>query len=239
MFCAIPLPFHVWDDDSMDLVQPCFPLVGALIGLIWLGITGLLSARGAHPVLSAAIVAATPFLLSGFLHLDGFADTCDAILSRRPMEEKLRILKDPHTGVFAVAALCLAFMLQFAAVYAVISAGCPLTLLLVIPVLSRGCASLAILCLKTMPTSGYGAMFKANTRLPHKAFAAAAALGAVCLSAGLAGRCGLAVSAGVVLGYALAIGVAYREFDGVSGDLAGFALVISELCGLIVMGVTL
>lgn len=52
-------------------------------------------------------------IITGMLHLDGFMDVCDAILSRRSKEEKLRILKDSATGAFAVIPLVILFFLQF------------------------------------------------------------------------------------------------------------------------------
>ena len=43
------------------------------------------------------------------IHLDGYADTIDAISSYGDREKKLQILKDPHTGAFAVIGLCVYF----------------------------------------------------------------------------------------------------------------------------------
>jgi len=237
MFCFIPVPYHLWDEQCVNLVLPCFPLVGALIGVLWLGIAKLLNVSGVHPVLAAAVTAVAPFVLSGLLHLDGFADTCDAIMSRRPAEEKLRILKDPHMGVFSTAALCMIVILQFASVYATLDMDKNITPLALIPVISRGCASAAILFLDALPESGYGKLFKENTGLSHKLFVIAVIIAAVCLSAVYAGLYGLIASAAVILGYAGSMGIAYREFHGVSGDLAGYAIVIGELCGLLLMGV--
>ena len=39
--------------------------------------------------------------------MDGFADTVDALSSCQTRERKLEILKDPHTGAFAVIGCCL------------------------------------------------------------------------------------------------------------------------------------
>ena len=40
-------------------------------------------------------------------------DVCDALLSRRDKQEKLRILKDPHTGAFAVISVVMLFIVNF------------------------------------------------------------------------------------------------------------------------------
>jgi adenosylcobinamide-GDP ribazoletransferase len=117
---------------------------------------------------ASAITAIVPFLATGFLHLDGYMDTSDAVLSRRPPEEKQRILKDPHTGAFAVIMLAVLFIMQFAAVFAIVERGQYLVLLITIPVISRCCAALSILCLKIMPQSSYANMLRQNTGTRHK-----------------------------------------------------------------------
>ena len=237
MFCAIPLPSHLLDDDCMDLMLPCLPLVGAVIGAIWYWAVRLLVFTGIHSVLTAALAAVLPFVLSGFLHLDGYMDTSDALLSRRPLEEKIRILKDPHMGVFSGVMLAVLFLLQFAATYAIVDRGAPLAALMAIPVMSRCGASLALLCLKTMPQSGYGAMFRQNTRTAHKVWIAAVALVALSLSWLCMGAYGLIAAIAVAAGFGLAMLCAYMACEGVSGDLAGFSIVLGEVCGLIAMGV--
>ena len=54
-------------------------------------------------------------LITGGIHLDGFCDTADALYSRRPQEEKLRILKDPNCGPFAVFSVVLALLVSLGA----------------------------------------------------------------------------------------------------------------------------
>jgi adenosylcobinamide-GDP ribazoletransferase len=69
------------------------------------------------------------------------------------------------------------------------------------------------------------------------------AVGAVGFSFFVAGLYGVIVCAAVIAGYMWAMRGVYRDFEGISGDLLGYALVISELFGLIALallqGVTL
>lgn len=51
-----------------------------------------------------------PVLITGGIHLDGFADTVDAMSSYAERERRLEILKDPHTGAFAIIGLCCYFL---------------------------------------------------------------------------------------------------------------------------------
>jgi adenosylcobinamide-GDP ribazoletransferase len=237
MFCAVPLPFHVWDDRCANLVLPCFPLTGAVIGALWWGICELLILSGIHIVFASAVLALLPFLVTGFLHLDGYVDTNDAVLSRKPLEDKLRILKDPHAGAFGVITTAVLFVLQFAALYVVVESGKRFTLLIVITVISRCCSSMSIMCLKPMPQSGYANMFRQNTGITHKAFVVFTAACSIALSFLLAGAYGVGTVLSVVLGYTAAMAYAYVNLKGVSGELAGYSLGIGELCGLFALAV--
>ena len=237
MFCSIPQPFKLWDDKAVNLVLPCFPLVGCLIGVLWWGIATMLLSSGIHIILVSAVVTLIPFLASGFLHLDGYMDTSDAVLSRRPLEDKLRILKDPHTGAFAVIMLAVLFVVQFSVVFAVIEQEKNLILLIVIPVISRCCSALSVLCLKPLSQSNYANMFRQDSKTVHKVFIVFIAIFGIVLSFFFAQVHGMIIAISAIAGFTAAIIWAYRDLKGVSGDLAGFALVISELCGLAAMAV--
>ena len=235
MFCAIPQPFHLWDEKAANLVLPCFPLVGVLMGALWWCAAKLVLLSGIHIMLLSAVVMLFPFMASGFLHLDGYMDTSDAILSRRPLEDKLRILKDPRAGAFSVIMLAVLFVLEFAIVFAIIENEKKLLLLIVIPVMSRSCSALSILCLKPMTQSGYANTFRQGAKISHRIFLILAATSSIALSFFLDGMPGLIVIISVIAGFMAAIVWAYKDLKGVSGDLAGFALVISELCALVAM----
>ncbi len=61
--------------------------------------------------------ALIPVWITGGIHLDGYADTCDALSSYGDREKKLEILKDPHCGAFAVIRLCSYFLAYFCPVH--------------------------------------------------------------------------------------------------------------------------
>ena len=235
MFCAIPQPFHLWDDKAMNLVLPCFPFIGGLIGILWWGIAKILASSGIHIMLVSTVVMLIPFFATGFLHLDAYMDTSDAVLSRRPIEDKLRILKDPHTGAFAVIMLAVLFVMQFASMFVIIEKGANFALLIIIPLVSRCCSALSVLCLKTMAQSGYANMFRQNTGMAHKIFIVLIAILGIVLSCFFGRIDGLIVAVSAIAGFTGALVFAYKDLKGISGDVAGFALVISELCALVAM----
>src|SRR5437016_12666086 len=75
---------------------PLFPLVGAAIGAAVGGAAyGL--ARIAPPLVAAGVALGFGALLTGALHLDGLADTADALGGRTP-EAPLAIMRDHPIG---------------------------------------------------------------------------------------------------------------------------------------------
>lgn len=114
MFLALPCPFPKWDEDSRGRMLVCLPLVGVIVGGLWALIAWLVNLIRLPAPLTALLLAALPWAVTGFIHLDGFTDVCDAMLSRRPLEERRRILKDPHAGAFGVICLVLLMLAQFA-----------------------------------------------------------------------------------------------------------------------------
>lgn len=221
MFLAIPCPKKIWRESARRKMVACLPLVGLIAGLVWAGCVWL-SAFLPLP-LGALLCAAAPWLVTGFLHLDGFMDVCDAVLSRRDLETRQRILKDSHCGAFAVICLALLFLCQWAVF---LSAGViPLLPLVLVPVSCRACAALAVLTLRPIAVSQYSAMERGGAPV---VFVALVLTGVCALSAILWGSFApLAAAAG----YALAVWYADRQLGGMSGDVSGFALTLGELCG--------
>ena len=228
MFCAIPFPVKRWDERQRARMLVCFPWVGAIIGAIWAFACWLLRRIGFSGVLAGALLTALPLLLTGFIHLDGFMDCCDAIYSRRDLETRKKILKDSHCGAFAVISMVLLALSQWS--FAMAREELPLLPLLVIPAASRACAALAVLTLRPMTTSQYAAMTGRKT--PYVVFAALVMAAAIIVPLALWGSFAPLAAA---VGYWLAVWYADRQLGGMSGDVSGFALTLGELWGLAVL----
>lgn len=105
-FCWIPCPYKKWNEEDRPAMLAMLPLVGTFIGVITGLVWWVMILLGASPMLTGVVVTACYFLLTGFIHLDGFMDCCDAILPRHPdMERRREILKDPHNGAFGIISL--------------------------------------------------------------------------------------------------------------------------------------
>ncbi len=110
-YSIIPMPERRWSRENMRLAMCFFPLVGAAAGaLLWLW--NLLCLRFSFPeLLRAAGLTVIPVIFTGGINLDGYMDTCDALSSHGDRKTKLSILKDPHTGAFAVIRLACLFLI--------------------------------------------------------------------------------------------------------------------------------
>jgi adenosylcobinamide-GDP ribazoletransferase len=89
-----------------------FGLVGGLLGLA--GAVPLIAVAGTEPVLGSIGAVALVAALSGFFHLDGLADTTDALLVADPARAEAA-RQDPAIGAGGAAALVLVLGAQVAA----------------------------------------------------------------------------------------------------------------------------
>ena len=226
MFLALPCPLKIWNERARSKMVCCLPLVGLVVGGVW--VLAAYAGRFLPPPVAGLLIAAAPWLATGFLHLDGFMDVCDAVLSRRDLPRRQEILKDSHCGAFAVIGMVLLALSQWSAAMA--KEEIPLLPLLAVPVASRACAALAVLTLRPMQTSQYAAM--REKRAPYVAFAAVVMAAAAVVPLALWGSLAPLAAA---LGYWLAVWYADRQLGGMSGDVSGFSLTLGELCGLAVL----
>ena len=93
-FCRIPCPYRGWEEDNRYAMLNMFPLIGTALGMLVSVIWWLLSLLGVSSLLTGALLTFSYFWMTGFIHLDGFMDCSDAVLSRRPLADRQRILKD-------------------------------------------------------------------------------------------------------------------------------------------------
>ena len=223
MFCAIPFPGNIWDEKARDKMLLFLPIVGLEIGLIWTGLAWLCNVLHLPVLVKGLALAMYPYLVTGFLHLDGYMDVTDAVKSWRDLERRREILKDSHVGSFAVIGVALLLIAQFACFA---SGAGDFHILIFVPAVSRCCSALAVTALKPMSTSQYADQQK------HKAHIwVLMAMLVIFLAAGvlLCGKYGF-VLLGCLAGYGLALRRGYKSLDGMNGDISGYALTIGELC---------
>lgn len=77
-------------------------LVGALMALVY-----YLFLLLEIPLLAAFLSVMVAYVFTGGLHIDGFADVCDAFFAGKSKQETLRILKDSRMGTYGVLGIVL------------------------------------------------------------------------------------------------------------------------------------
>jgi adenosylcobinamide-GDP ribazoletransferase len=230
MFSRLPMPTLKWRDDNIRYMLAAFPFVGAVIGLFnwaWLLIC---DALGFGVFLRSAGLTLLPVAINGGIHLDGYCDTVDALASHASQERKREILKDPHTGVFAVIGSASYLILYFAlGTELEVTPLTPLFLGLMF-FLSRTISGLSVLFFPSNAGKGLLNTFKdaAEKKVSVIVLGIFLVLGAawlICLNT-LTGSV-MVLSAFICLIYLYII--SRRQFGGMSGDLAGYFLQLCEL----------
>ena len=232
MFCAIPSPLQIWDEEARPLMTLFLPLVGAWIGLLWTGCAYLVRFLGLPALVSGAILCAFPFVLTGGMHMDGFLDVTDAVKSWRDIDERRRILKDPNVGSFAVIAAILLVTVQFALLSS-LREDANLFALILIPVVSRTVVGLCVTVLRPLSVSEYAGRYRQGVKRSHVVWFAVLLAAAAALGFLLLGRYGF-ITPAVIAGYLWYLIRGVKSLDGMSGDISGYALTFGELCGVAV-----
>jgi adenosylcobinamide-GDP ribazoletransferase len=125
--------------NSQDLARMpgCFPLVGLVVGLISALLWLTLGALNLSDSLIAILVVTGIVVLTRGFHLDGLADSADALLSHRSVLEKLQIFKDCHLGTFGVTAIVLDLLLKINLYAMVMATPLALTAFILVPLWGR------------------------------------------------------------------------------------------------------
>ena len=223
MFSAIPVPQFDWNEKNMRYAMCAFPLIGAVCGALWC----LCGALPLPALVRAGGFCLIPVWVTGGIHLDGYADTCDALSSYGDREKKLEILKDPHCGAFAVIRLCSYFLAYFAlctAVQFTPRIGLCWTLALV---LERAFSGLAIASFPLAKNTGLAHTFASAADRKAVRSVLLVLVGLLCSALVLLGG-GALVLAALLVFWRYRV-VSDRQFGGITGDLAGWFLQKAEL----------
>jgi len=206
-----------------------FALVGAGLGL--LAATPILVFGDAHRPLTAVFAIAILALSTGALHLDGLADTADALAASDPATAE-RARRDPAVGAAGAAAVVLVLMLDVAAL-AVVRTPNAASAVVVAGAVSRAIPALAA---PWAPHSdhGFGAWFAAVSGRGGAAVVVLTSLAIAFLLPGAEPKFG--VLAGLAGGLLL-LAVLVRRFGIVVGDSFGAAIEVAFAASLVAQAV--
>ncbi|HEX6500543.1 MAG TPA: adenosylcobinamide-GDP ribazoletransferase [Micromonosporaceae bacterium] len=224
------------DRGTAAVAMAVAPVVGALLGLL-LGavLTGLRLAH-APPVLAGALAVALEVLLTRGLHVDGLADTVDALGSYRDRDAALTIMRSPEVGPFGVAAVGLVLLIQATALGAIGYRPATAAIAGVTAAVATGRYAVTLACRRGVPAArpdGLGALVAGTVAAAPLIVDAllVAALAVPAVPARL-WQGPLAVTAGLAAA-ALLVRHAVRRFGGITGDVLGAAVEVATTVTLV------
>ena len=236
-YSRIPVPQVEWSEENRKYSMCFFPLIGAVIGLLLWGWLWLCAALSIGPVLKGAAGALLPILVTGGIHMDGFMDTSEAQASWQPKDRRLEILKASLVGAFAVLG-CVGYLLLHAALLSEASATSG-ALLCCVFVLSRALSAWAMATFRSARPQG---MLDAFAQAVHRRMVTVSCVVYAVLCAVVWAVSGGWLALACLPTAALCVWyyrhMAYKRFGGVTGDLAGWFLQVTELVltAVIVLG---
>lgn len=228
MYSKIPMPKTDWNEKNMRYSMCFFPLIGIVIGaLIYLWCL-ICNRFGFRLILRDAGYIVIPILVTGGIHLDGFIDTQDALSSYKSKEEKLEILKDSHIGAFALIS-CIVYFVIAIGIWSELNQS-SIVMLTAGFVLSRALSGLAVVTFNCAKDSGLAHTFAdaAQKRVVQVWMLIFAILSGVAMI-DFGGVLGISAVLGAIIIFNTYRYVAYKQFGGITGDLAGWFLQLCEL----------
>ena len=233
MYSKIPMPKVEWNEKNMNYCLGFFPLVGVVIGACQLLGYYIMNRLAFEKTMSAVLLTVIPILISGGIHMDGFLDTIDARSSWRSQEERLKILKDPHAGAFAII-YGIVYLLVTCGLYTEIM-GKELPILAVGYAFERVLSGLSLMILKKARKDGMAATTADASKRNVKWMLAIEGVLCVAVLLYLNPVYGALIVLTGGLCFANYRHVAYKYLGGITGDLAGYFLQTCELMMLLVL----
>lgn len=161
----IPLPMTVPFNAQVSRRSLLFyPFVGWVLGWFLLVILWGLSSLF-PPFVTAVLVLFGWTAFSGALHLDGWMDTADGLLSHQSKEKILDIMRDSRVGAMGAIAAVFALLIKAALLTSILTEGILdfSFYIVMIPALSRLSMVYAIVCYPYVRKQGSGSMYSQAT----------------------------------------------------------------------------
>ncbi len=226
-----------------------FPLVGALVGSIGVGVWWL-GSMYLPPAVAVGLMMSASLLLTGAFHEDGFADVCDGFGGGRTRDAVLAIMKDSRVGAYGSIGIAMMLGLKWSILVSHPPATLP-SMVIGAHMVSRWWAIGLIWQLQYVRTDADGKSKDLAGSLGAVNWLLSGALGAVVLlpvfllvDPAVKPRLALALLAALVSSAAstLVAGAYFRtRIGGYTGDCLGAAQQLAELsfllAGLTVLGV--
>jgi adenosylcobinamide-GDP ribazoletransferase len=229
---SIPLPGkYEATPEQLGRATAYFPLIGLVIGLILAGLNWLLYLILPAAVVNALLIVAL-VIITGALHLDGFADTCDGIAGHKPVEERWKVMRDSRAGAFGIVGVVVLLLVKYAALDNIPEVFMT-AMLIFMPVVSRWAMVYALFAFRYIHKEGLGTAFKQATGWPQFTAATIFTLALAGALYPLFSATGFMIIGGTfVITTGLAFYLKYK-FAGLTGDTYGAINETAEVTALI------
>lgn len=206
-----------------------FPFVGLLIGIM-LFLTAKLSSLLLPLSVSDALVLIVLIIITGGLHIDGFADTIDGFAGGKDKENILIIMKDSRIGTFGVTGLIMLLMTKYLAIQS-LPVDSKYLILTVMPVFGRwSVLPMGLLFEYARTEGGTGKAFAGSIKL--KEFIIGTILSSVIIVS-LLGVKGFLMIAVIFIATLIIGRHSENRIGGITGDVFGATIEINELITII------
>lgn len=211
-----------------------FPLVGAIIGII---LAAVFNTSFMFPnIVRISLVLIFTFIITGGIHLDGFADTCDGLYGFSKKEKALQIMRDSHIGAIGAISLILLILFKFS-LLASFRQDIFWTYLILMPTFARFMQSLACFSSKYAREEGKAKYFIEYAGIKEIVFGLIFTLVLFGLLLKINGPILFLISLALIYLMILYIN---KRIDGMTGDTIGAVSEVSEtvflFIGLLIIG---
>ena len=227
------------DSANLRRAARAFPLTGLVVGGAGALVILFAAPFGIPATVTVMLALATMVMLTGGLHEDGLADSSDALFATTDPDERMKILKDSSSGVFAMLALIFVILIKWTALIAIMEES-PLSAasaIVAASIVSRVAFLVPVCFMSPIKEDGLGAALgslnPASLILPLGV--GAGALFFVLFGNIIAIAASLIVAA--VAAFVIAI-LAEKKLGGYNGDIAGATQQISEAVALVSFTIT-
>lgn len=160
---VIPVPAFKSSSDNLSGSLIFFPVVGTFLGIVLLVLNNIFIYLFPYIVANTLLIVSS-LLLTGGLHIDGFADCCDGLFKYGNPEKRLEIMRDSRIGAYGAAGIMVILLLRFAALQS-LPQDFRFAALLCAPILSRWAMAYAVVFWKYARQEGLGKAFQKSTPL--------------------------------------------------------------------------
>jgi adenosylcobinamide-GDP ribazoletransferase len=211
-----------------------FPIVGFFLGVALVGEDWILAHFFAQVIRSVLIVASL-VVVTGAVHLDGLADTADALGAGRDRERALDILRDSRVGTFGASAIFFDLTLKILAL-STLAGTRRYAALIIAPTLARFAMVMVGVGIPYLRESGAGTAFVSSQNLGWRRRVAVIFLIIDCAILLSPFRTVGALAISIALLIAFLMHLFYRRWlGGVTGDLIGACGELVEIAVLVTM----